>query len=464
MPFDHFDPVRWTVYLILGPPALLAFFLIPSGYWRILALLAVLVFIEETMLTPRLFYVVGASLTGALAYSMFASFVLRPSIRQRMSGIGLAWGALLFFGLCGVVIGFLNSDLGIPRNLFMWQIYYVEALLFFLLGRCAFDEPEQVVKAMTFVVFLGTGAAAIQLFSLATGITFYHAEIQEGMVDATSQSYRHGGLFHNPNRLADFCVMMVPVALLLRLERRDLSTLVSLGLVVGIVLMTTATILTASRGALLVLPMVLLAALLISRIELRTTVALAAVGIIVLPLIGWLMTAVFPAYFDRVVDRFTAAGLQTSRFQLWAFTLELLLKNPLGVGQHPQSFYQLALQQGIPLGNPHSIYLHVAVQAGIPGLIAFLVIVGSVMRRAWLARSLGTGALRLAGALLFLAVLGFMLSGISHHLFTNTKIQRIFWIMAGAASFLPAWLPQARLGRNPSREQVPLATREPLST
>jgi O-antigen ligase len=97
---------------------------------------------------------------------------------------------------------------------------------------------------------------------------------------------------------------------------------------------------------------------------------------------------------------------------------------------------------GIDLASPHNIYLGLAANTGIPGLIAFLVIAGSCLRRILVARRFGDAMLRSVATTFFVLLVGFLVSGVTEPIYRNGfKLQHLFWLFAGIGSFLPSWLP-----------------------
>ncbi len=460
---EDFDATRWTVYALIAPFALGGFFLLRSAYWRTLLLIATLIFVETTLLGWRPFFSVAFTLTSILAYAMLASFLLIPDMRKRIPDQSVAWAVLIAFALVGAALGSTTRGVTFSMNLMLWQRHFVEALLFFWVGRCAFRDSQQTLDGLTLVVMLAGLAAAVHLFSLATGMTFYHGEIQEGMVSARKGmgEFRNGGVFRSPNLLADFYAMMMPAAVVLRVQRRDLSLLARTALTVAIALMAISAILTASRGGLAAIAVLSLAAALLSGAGLARTLSLAGMAIVVVPVVVGAIALVFPEYLDRVIDRFQTQQFDDSRWLVWRRTFEMMAQHPLGIGPHQETFARWQPQFGLNVGNPHNIYFEVAVAAGIPGLLAFLVLILGVLRRTWAARRYGDPTLRLVAVVIFLMLAGFLLGGVTHPLFMKEKMQRIFFLLAGAASYLPMFI--ATRGKSRVPEETAWARADPYN-
>jgi O-antigen ligase len=154
-----------------------------------------------------------------------------------------------------------------------------------------------------------------------------------------------------------------------------------------------------------------------------------------------LLLFAFPEYFDLAMARFADEGVATARYQMWMKTLEILTTNPLGLGIHHEGYSRAMQQFGFHYSTPHNIYLGLAVNTGVPGLIAFLTIAGGCLRRVQLARLLGDQRLRTVATAIMVVLLGFLVSGLSEPIFRNDfKLQHLFFLFAGIGSYLPAWV------------------------
>ncbi|MCL4685397.1 O-antigen ligase family protein [Myxococcota bacterium] len=439
----EFDPVRWSIYLTVGPAAMATYFLLRSNYLRALILLSVLIFLDQVFLTWRHFYFVNFSISSAFAYTLFGSLLLDPSARARMPAMSAAWAALLTFALFGVVIGAADPRLGMTFQIPEFQFFFAEALLYFWLGRACLRDAEQVNRLLLWVVWFGGIIALTHMFSLATGFTFYTS----GKVVAVSaldvRSYRYGSVFVNPNTLADFYAMTIPAAVVLLLGWRKLSRRARISAIAAAGLMSISLPLTASRGGLATTVLVLGIAALLLPAGLRIIVSYLGAGLLIGGMTAVGVVVLFPEYWERALTRFQEEGLQGNRYLLWRDTLDLLTTNPLGIGLHPFNFSAAIRPYGFGEASPHNIYLDLATRVGIPGLLAFLAFCVGLFRRLGRARRHGSPELRTAAAAITVMMLGFLLGGITEPIFTNGyKLQHLFFFLAGVGSFLPQWLPR----------------------
>jgi putative inorganic carbon (HCO3(-)) transporter len=112
------------------------------------------------------------------------------------------------------------------------------------------------------------------------------------------------------------------------------------------------------------------------------------------------------------------------------------------------------------LRQPHVLYLGLAAELGLPGLVAFLLLVGTVLirldrvRRASLALGRTDLAWLVAGYLL--AVVAYLATG----LFLHLSYVRYFWLMIALASAASAVAASELVARRPISEDdsIPNAT------
>jgi O-antigen ligase len=438
--WSELDPVRWTIYLTLGPVALFIFFLLRSHYLRALILLGVLIFVDGVFLSWRAFYMFSFSLSSAVAYTLFASLLLTAGGRTRMPELNAAWIAFMAFALIGAVIG--ASGPGVPFRLMIpdLQFFFFEALLYFWIGRCVFRDGAEVHRALTWLALFAGAVAVLHLFSLMTGYTFYAAARKGGEIAAESGGFRYGSVFRNPNYLASFYAMMLPAALVLRLGWARPGRLASLGVLVAMGLMAVSLPLTASRGGVLATLVSVALALLLLPLGLRQGISLvgAGLGITAIAFVG--LALILPEFSAMAMDRF-GRGLQDVRLSLWPATLKTLLANPLGVGLHYLNFENALSRFGFGHSTPHNIYLAIACKTGIPGLLAFLALCLGVIRRVRIAQRFGDPQVRTAATAILAMLVGFLAGGLTQpQYFAGYKLHHLFWFLAGAGSFLPRWV------------------------
>lgn len=426
---------RWAFYLAVGPPFLLTLLLIKSRSFKTILLLFMLVFIEGVLLTWRPIGFIAFSLTGAMAYVMVASLLTQPAAQRSMFDLGLPWLLFIWSALIGLLIGSTSRVSDAATNWLYFQGYYLEGILFYWIGRAAVRDGVECEKVLKWLVYFGAGTAIFHYFSLATGYTFYASS---GMRDASaSDDWRYGALFANPNTLADFYAVILPVALICRMGWSRPSRRTGLLFLVSSAMMIGSLALTGSRGGSAVTIVALSLGVLLLPIRLRSAVGGLIFAGVAMGVAYLTVTHVVEGGLNLTLERFKSHGFEDMRYGVWAKTIGSIPSHPFGIGLDPL-IYGDTLRLGV--NTPHDIYLEIASQIGILGLVAFLWIVGASMYRLWRARSSGNAHAKTAATALFVGLAGFLLGGLTEPIYHNgLKFQRIFWVLVGMGSAAPIW-------------------------
>ena len=158
----------------------------------------------------------------------------------------------------------------------------------------------------------------------------------------------------------------------------------------------------------------------------------AAVSIVVLSMSFFLMPQHIKARFQTMIEQ--PIGFMGERPQWWQTSLELIKKYPLtgiGLGRFRYEYQRSGPpeQYNIPY-HAHNIYLHIAVEHGIPSLLLFFWIVVILCRKVY--------GIRLAtdfwGSGTFIGASGFLISALIYGLADNILHQRtvlLFWFIVG---------------------------------
>lgn len=242
--------------------------------------------------------------------------------------------------------------------------------------------------------------------------------------------------------------------LLARVTDQDLNGRVRLLVVLAVALALAASALTASRGAWLAIPplLVLYVFTLGSGQSLRWRLGVPA-GLAAIALVAALTPAVpLGERFAEAATAFSslrAGGLPEGtlglRWEMWLLALDLIRESPFS-GSGPGAF-RAAIEQAVASGrldpaylefrHPHSEYLSALVVAGVPGLAALLLLFGLPARRCALLCQTGLDRTRLLGwcgltAMTVLAVMALSESILER----NTGIIWFALLTAGAAGLV----------------------------
>lgn len=229
----------------------------------------------------------------------------------------------------------------------------------------------------------------------------------------------------NPNLLAGFLVIVMAVA-------AGLGLCVSGGHVKMLFCMLVITlgvclVLTYSRGA-----------------WLSVLAVIAAYGIFYNRRLFWLL-AFIPIVLvfaqDAIMERLASIlnptdTSSTLRLALWESTLAMIMDKPLqGIGWgayrlvYPE--YDFFVQDaGTVIFHAHNMYLHIAAEIGIPGLIAFLILMFGHARIALSVRKMAAERW-MRGLMLGVtaAICGLAVSGVTDYVMFNIQMSMLFWLL-----------------------------------
>jgi hypothetical protein len=252
------------------------------------------------------------------------------------------------------------------------------------------------------------------------------------------------GTFANPNLLAAFLVLLLPIAAAGVAGLGDrASRLVGTGLVV---LGYGAVLWTVSRGAMLGAVASLAVFVLVRRTSTRRVPRLVAalagpVVVLVLLLVG-------------------AGGAVGVRGDVWSAAVRLLLAHPLGVGPGEAGPLLTAAVAGDEqFQHAHDLWLNWALETGFVGLAAILALTAGA---AVLCRRALRGPDRPFALALACGLAGFAVIGLADHPANALRVSLVLWAVLGLlAGTVPAgtvlFLPRRRAGQRPnSRPSAPL--------
>jgi len=317
----------------------------------------------------------------------------------------------------------------------------VAVLIGLLLGRAS--SLRVVVWAM---VASGGFLAAISVFQFFTGsfdssFAGFGLSSVENIV-GTYDDIRISGPVGDPNFYGQLLIVLLPLAL----DRMWGETALRLRVMGGVAaaFIAAATVLTFSRGAALAMAVVLIMMAVVYRPSLRSIAAVAIVGAMAIPFMP-------PGYIDRLttitevgtVEGSTDASIRGRTAEVTAGWLMFTDRPLTGVGyglydEHYQEYVSgLGIEMRSEARDAHSLYLEVAAETGIFGIVAMgAVIVGAFLalqrgRRCF--DELGLAAHSRIARALTASLVGFLITG----LFLHLDFARLFWLLIGLALALP---------------------------
>ncbi len=259
---------------------------------------------------------------------------------------------------------------------------------------------------------------------------------------------RLAGPIHEQNRYAQVMLVLVPLAIgtMLVEKRRALRLLAAAAGFLSLA----AVLLSFSRGAAIVLVGLLVAAMALRHVRLRTAIPLVAFALIAVLLVAPDFGARI-ASLPEVTEALTEGRATTDLSILGRITLNLaafqmFVEHPvLGVGL--ANFDLLSVDYANPLGlrhislpyRAHNLYLEVAAETGVLGLASFLGLLGYVLWQLWRCRREAMRISHTEHARMATALLYGLFAYLGTALFLHMAYERYFWILialCGSAAYV----------------------------
>ncbi|WP_426573900.1 O-antigen ligase family protein [Aquihabitans sp. McL0605] len=332
------------------------------------------------------------------------------------------------------------------------QTFLLEGVVLFLLLTNAVRGWRLVRLAAIVLVVVAGFLGTLSLFQEVTGADHQDfagfSTMSNAVINRASGggSARHAGPIGEQNRWAQSLAVTVPIAVALGWKDRSravrlLAKVSGVGIVVGIVL-------TYSRGSVVGLVLMVLIAVIVRWVRLRTALIVAGVAV------GTLLVFA-PTFANRATTVVTASssvrsttggataqdGSFANRSTEATAAIAVFLHHPVvgvGTGLFPTYFQDQARAQGADriVGvdrEAHSLYLGLAAETGLLGLVTFACFAGSLLtalgkvRRRYLTTDPDAAALATGFGL---AIVTYLTTG----LFLHFAYIRYFWLLAGLAA------------------------------
>lgn len=328
--------------------------------------------------------------------------------------------ALMFFGGVVTMGGAASFKSAVMYTLFMMMYFLVVNLMNTRawLERCisAIAIPSGVIAALGIVSYTATRMPSkwidAQMF----------ADIGNRAVST----------FGNPNMLATYLALTAPFIWLL-VVKKDISSSGRVIAIIGGALSIICTVLTWSRGGWIG---IIVAAILFVIINYRHTLKYFLLGAISSPI--WI--GLLPS---NIVNRFTSIGnLADSstyyRLFTWKGSLRMLadyFATGIGVGQSAFShIYPLYAYVGNEItAHSHNLYLEIAIELGILGLLVLLAVMFMVMQRGFgCIKYNSTDRTVVVGVSAAMSgILAVLVHGIFDYVWYNYRVFFMFWVVVG---------------------------------
>lgn len=330
---------------------------------------------------PALARYAGVALvTAVLGYRLFVQ-------RERLASDRLTWWLLAYGLMVAVGVVYARSPDLVVSNV----IEFVRSFFTYLIVINTLTTIKRVHIALYAIMAAGVFLATLTVFQTLTGQFDQDfgglAQYRVSDIAGDAEAARPGGTIGDANYYGQLLLVVVPIALYLLFDGRTrLARLVGLACA-GI--LTVAVIFTYSRGDALALGAIAIAAVIFK----RPNPLLIVGGVIALVLALPLLPSNYMARLTTVLDvaqgnQQTIYGEDSIRGRAGATqaAIEMFADHPLfGVGRENYPLYQLEylsgtgfakVAKGIP---PHNLYLEVAAEHGVMGILVF----GGLLLVAW---------------------------------------------------------------------------------
>lgn len=341
-------------------------------------------------------------------------------------------GAVALFGIMLLLGGVFTVSVSASLS---YALIYFSLMLSYFLTVNLIRTPEWIGRCVIALVSSSTIVALYGIYQNFLGtasVKWQDTEMFEGM------SGRVTSFFENPNVLAEYLIMTLPFALaLLLLAKKGGTRLFTLALCAAGAL---CLVYTMSRGAWLGC---MLAILIFFLIYSRKTIIVCLLGLVSLPVIPFIMP-------DAIIKRFTSIGNISDsstayRVHIWEGCMDMLkdfLWGGIGVGKDAFAIvypsYTLAGIESAP--HAHNLYLQIAIELGIFGLLTFLFMAVLFARSGFsffndsasaAVNDRGAAKLRLFGAAGFCGIIAVAAQGMTDYIWYNYRIFLMFWLLIG---------------------------------
>jgi len=388
--------------------------------------------VEEAFALPKLVFLAAASVI-VLAY---LAFKLPSAARRKFIPVAVAVPLVVYLALNVVSFGF-SSDHG--RSLFGERLQYqgLGVLVLYagaLCGGALAFRSWSMTRLLFWTITLAGSAVSVYALAQMADLDPFAWQYGTGPPDRAFSS------IGQPNALAAYLVLVIPISMILLLEVNGRARWLLLG-IVGVDVAALA--LTFSRAGYVAFALILIVALLpfVQKLSGRASTAAPAFTVVIVAVVSLgLVTGVGGRVADRAATIAEFDDISTQKhLGMWSVAGRITLDNPLvGTGQetYPEMFTRYRDDEVRGFGtaparpeSPHNNYLAISSSAGIPALGAYVALIGAVLLLLYRSR-------RLVSNRLVLPALGAALAG---HMLTDSFMTAeitsswMFWLLMGVA-------------------------------
>lgn len=347
--------------------------------------------------------------------SLFLSFSIDRDKKLASSPVNVF---IYLYALVYMVCSFTSVSRAASLNVGLLTCVFV---LFAIVLQNAVTTKKQTDVLIYLLVAAGAIVAIYGIYQYAFGADSNEAWLDQDMFDTFST--RVYSTLENPNVLAEYLLLIIPLAVAGVLSSKSQSGKIYSAIAAGI--MVLCMLFTISRGGWLGLIFAMAVFLILAD---RRFIILGIIAAIAAAL-------VMP---DSIISRFTSIGNTSDgstsyRLAIWMGTLAMLKDYWFcGIGPGPSAFnmvYPSYSYNAATAQHSHNLYLQIVCDAGVVGIIMFIALLFVFFKTTCgaLARTADRKT-RLRLIAVISGMFGFLLQGMTDFSFYNYRVMLLFWV------------------------------------
>lgn len=371
------------------------------------------------VLSPFAPTMVLAALTVYVAFC----FLLKLLCGKRSLGYSLNDLMITVFAVLTLLGGFISPD---PAGSIRPALIYTVFLLAYYLCANLIRTKEWLNKClygMMASLFVVSAYGVIQ-YVFGFGASTWHDE--EMFSDISG---RVVSTFENPNVLAEYLIMLIPLsfALMISSTKRDLKAASLVSLASSVLCL----VFTWSRGAWLGFIFGMLVFLLMYS---KKILAAMFASLALLPFLPFVLP-------ESIINRFSSIGniadSSTSyRVNIWSGVVKMLRDHWFtGIGTGLPAFSQVYPKyslSGIETApHAHNLFLQIVTEHGVVAFAVFIIIILLYVQSVFTFNRFETRKTKLATCALMCGILAVLVQGMTDYIWYNYRVYLIFWIVVG---------------------------------
>jgi len=329
------------------------------------------------------------ALTGLIVFG-FSDGILK-TIRKLTLLQWLIISGAVFYLLLNIVSMMLSIDIFLSEK---YIFVYVSAIILLISTYLIFENINDIIKSLILLVISSSVVAAAGIYQTGYWFKSMLITVSKGtlinpnIITTLKNTFRAFGNFAHPNILAGFLIMIIPVSYMLMTENKKYPKYAFTALSF---ILTTGLFVTYSRAGIALYVLSLPLILVVLKNKGRVTHHILHIGTIAL------LSGIATMFIVSTYNNYNKASLSTkydiatqlsakdmsfiTREHYAESALEIIRHNPwIGTGPNTFSIAMRPYQKDAFYSQyAHNNYLEIAGEIGIPGLIFYLIFLGSLI-------------------------------------------------------------------------------------